>query len=46
MGDFVQHDRNFNSLLFENEIDLDIYNDQMKHAINANRIREENFELS
>jgi hypothetical protein len=46
LGDFVDQGRNFNSLLFENEIDRESYVDQMKHAIKANRIREENFAMS
>lgn len=46
MADFADQQRNFNSLLFENEVDRETYIDQMKHAINANRIREENFAIS
>ena len=46
LGDFAEEQRNFNSLLFENEIDRETYVDQMKHAIKANRIREENFAMS
>ncbi len=46
LADFADQGRNFNSLLFENEIDREVYVDQMKHAIKANKIREENFAMS